>query len=872
MVFDLTKQITILHGNNGFGKSSFFDAIEWCITNNIDRYNGTDTEIKRDIINRNCDLNNLKVSVEIEFGGNKLTRSFKVKDEEIKNTQVVLTTEEGVYRGQENVERFLKKDNFKDVDFDKFVYGQLIKQTYILSQDQVTDFVNSEDANGRYRALANIMGLKSMLNETDNAKKILTALKAKEKEIEIDIEKHNSAIQSKKEVMRSVDIYLLNSKLNQLGINYNNYEDECILEEKLINERNQNKKFLKMYEELELGDYISIEAIQNQIIQLEKSENNHRNKIKKREELISKFERQLKGLEEEKENLNKFNQLRLDIRENEEKLNKLAIKEKNIEEINLSLELLRGKASKYEYQLSIRKSLTENEQIIKDLDSEKITLQTKFEKLNRKEKKLTIIERKLFFIVDSSKNKIMAQLLSNIKDIKTYVGNNNLSQCPVCSSIPEQNLEENIDKNIMILNTKVQNDTIYLEKSMNLLKKIERKLDEIISEKKKISLRTERINFSLQRLTEELKSIKLNALYDIELQLYSEKELEYKLNEIQNKISSLQASINILLKLNELYEKSNNIVGFNNKKEITSPRKEWEVEMLLDRFILIKERILKRISNNQDKIEEIKTGMKKLESIVLRVKEYTTLESHSKNFSEVFISIHKIEKKMEETFTLLSNVKKMKSDLKINGEIRDQIDEINKIREIEVKKKSKIEKIIEVLDKHLQQKTKELGNEAKDFLNRDDSSIQRFFRYLNPLPSNSNLIFEGLEEELNIKIDFVQENSRNKLISNAKNVLSSGQLNVLAISIFLAINEGQKTHPLEFVAIDDPIQNMDDVNQYSICDVLGSIDKQLIISTHDLEFLKLFVKKNEHRKEDIQVYSFSSPYLNKEKINKIIFS
>jgi hypothetical protein len=98
--------------------------------------------------------------------------------------------------------------------------------------------------------------------------------------------------------------------------------------------------------------------------------------------------------------------------------------------------------------------------------------------------------------------------------------------------------------------------------------------------------------------------------------------------------------------------------------------------------------------------------------------------------------------------------------------------------------------------------------------------VQRYFRYLNPIPNNSEIIFEGDENQLNIKVAF------DKILidkpggkSNAKNILSSGQLNVLAISIFLAINNEQKIHSLNFVGIDDPIQNMDDINQYSMCDI-----------------------------------------------------
>ena len=62
---------------------------------------------------------------------------------------------------------------------------------------------------------------------------------------------------------------------------------------------------------------------------------------------------------------------------------------------------------------------------------------------------------------------------------------------------------------------------------------------------------------------------------------------------------------------------------------------------------------------------------------------------------------------------------------------------------------------------------------------------------------------------------------------------------------------------------------MDDINQFSVCDILGNIKKQLIFSTHDVEFVKLFLKKNNHLKEQIKIFNFKSPCLTPDKVNVI---
>lgn len=154
------------------------------------------------------------------------------------------------------------------------------------------------------------------------------------------------------------------------------------------------------------------------------------------------------------------------------------------------------------------------------------------------------------------------------------------------------------------------------------------------------------------------------------------------------------------------------------------------------------------------------------------------------------------------------------------------------------------------------------GSEATDFLNSDRSTIQTYYRYLNPTPSQFNdLYFEVIDnEELYIKIfendiNFAQESH---YYADANMVLSSGQLNVLALAIFIATNEAQSCSYFDFIAVDDPIQNMDDVNRFSICDVLSQLNRQLIFSTHDQEFLNLFLKKNEEKIDQITLYTLNS--------------
>lgn len=76
-------------------------------------------------------------------------------------------------------------------------------------------------------------------------------------------------------------------------------------------------------------------------------------------------------------------------------------------------------------------------------------------------------------------------------------------------------------------------------------------------------------------------------------------------------------------------------------------------------------------------------------------------------------------------------------------------------------------------------------------------------------------------------------------------VLSSSQMNVLAVSIFLAFNLGMASLPLQTAILDDPLQSLDDINLLGLIDLLRRIQvqRQLLISTHDRRFASLLERK-----------------------------
>jgi DNA repair exonuclease SbcCD ATPase subunit len=76
-------------------------------------------------------------------------------------------------------------------------------------------------------------------------------------------------------------------------------------------------------------------------------------------------------------------------------------------------------------------------------------------------------------------------------------------------------------------------------------------------------------------------------------------------------------------------------------------------------------------------------------------------------------------------------------------------------------------------------------------------------------------------------------------------VLSSSQLNVLAVSIYLALNLAIPTLPLQVIALDDPLQSLDTLNLLGLADLLRRIKatRQVLVSTHDERLANLLVRK-----------------------------
>lgn len=126
--------------------------------------------------------------------------------------------------------------------------------------------------------------------------------------------------------------------------------------------------------------------------------------------------------------------------------------------------------------------------------------------------------------------------------------------------------------------------------------------------------------------------------------------------------------------------------------------------------------------------------------------------------------------------------------------------------------------------------------------------------YLGPL----NLVVDHDEQEFRIQFDPPQGEVGPIA---ARDYLSMAQVNVVALSIFLASALLQGWSSLRTVILDDPVQHMDDMNALALLDLLhsfASLNRQVIVTTAHMDLYKLmlvrFAPMNRERGDAFRAY------------------
>ena len=154
------------------------------------------------------------------------------------------------------------------------------------------------------------------------------------------------------------------------------------------------------------------------------------------------------------------------------------------------------------------------------------------------------------------------------------------------------------------------------------------------------------------------------------------------------------------------------------------------------------------------------------------------------------------------------------------------------------KKKQEIEKCRTMCEEYISKKINEFF---------DSKTINQIYSKIDPHPRLTHIKFspELTKKKQGIHIYAYDEKEENSVAPVL--YLSSAQVNILSLSIFLAKVLTEDNIGLDTIFIDDPIQHLDGINILSFIDLLRciitSLNRQIIISTHNETFYKLIKMK-----------------------------
>lgn len=133
-----------------------------------------------------------------------------------------------------------------------------------------------------------------------------------------------------------------------------------------------------------------------------------------------------------------------------------------------------------------------------------------------------------------------------------------------------------------------------------------------------------------------------------------------------------------------------------------------------------------------------------------------------------------------------------------------------------------------------------------DRLKHIEPVLQRMYARIDPHPAFRVVKLVSRFSRGRGRLDAHVHDTEEGLASDSPSaVLSSSQLNALAVSLFLSLNLSLPRLPVEAALLDDPIQSLDDVNLLGLVDLLRRTKdkRQLLVTTHDIRFGKLLSRK-----------------------------
>lgn len=248
--------------------------------------------------------------------------------------------------------------------------------------------------------------------------------------------------------------------------------------------------------------------------------------------------------------------------------------------------------------------------------------------------------------------------------------------------------------------------------------------------------------------------------------------------------------------------------------------------------------------------QEIETQLNALQSRVLeyesKLRLFITYESDSDILSRITAVRFELDKTEAETRIVVDKLTQLLDHIELferNVRLRNIRSELSILI-------ARLEKLLQInsrLNTLKQSIRTYIDNKVNKVFNQ--KIINDIYQKIDPHPElkeiKLELEFDAIKPKLNIKAQNLEGTEKIDPVL----YLSSAQINVLSLSIFLAKALQNKIAPISTIFMDDPIQYFDSINTLSFIDLLrimisdSSIKRQVVFSTHDENFYRLLKKK-----------------------------
>ena len=396
----------------------------------------------------------------------------------------------------------------------------------------------------------------------------------------------------------------------------------------------------------------------------------------------------------------------------------------------------------------------------------------------------------------------------------------------VCNKLEEKYQQEKLDISVY---THLQNKEIEIKKEREEIKKsVEKVLNSIKNEKnreKELEQKIQSCELKILEIKEENNDISTNQLFIEVKKILEDKEFynpKYDYIEIKSVIEVQNSKLM-------------------DKKSILDK----ELESCYTKDMYSKDEYVIELNECQKEINKLQV---EISSYLLRCEKLmgTVVKD------ELLIQINQVNESFQKSLKLIGE--RIQSEMRIliglNG-LKEQKMWMSKKQSMESNKMNLkfLSKRIEKLQESKNYVEDYIVNKTNEYFNSD--IINQIYNKIDPHPTMKHIKFITQKDNggLKTRIYTYDESESNKMSPVV--YLSSAQVNILSLCIFLSKVLSEKNTTFNTIFIDDPIQHLDGINLLSFIDVLRTITtdlgRQIVISTHNEQFYKLLKVKMDEK-------------------------